>query len=75
MKNQLTTKNRKELKNKMALVFNENLQMLSPDLQDIVLNDLVTALENRIVILNKVHQNMKSVTVMTESAEFETIQT
>jgi hypothetical protein len=75
MKNQLTAKNRKELKNKMALVFNENIQRLSPDLQDVLLDDLVTALENRIIILNKVHQNMKCVTVITESAEFETIQT
>jgi hypothetical protein len=75
MKNQLTAKNRKELKNKMALVFNENIQRLSPDLQDVLLDDLVTALENRIIILNKVHQNMKCVTVIPESAEFETIQT
>jgi hypothetical protein len=75
MKNQLTTKNRKELKDKMALVFNENIQTLSPDLQDVLLDDLVTALENRIDILNKVHQNMKCVTLIPERPEFETIQT
>ena len=75
MKNQLTAKSRKSLKNKMAAVFSEKIKTLSPELKDILLDDLITALENRIDILNKVHQNVQCVTVLTESAEFETIQT
>jgi len=74
MKNKLNAKSRKELKNKMALVFNENIQMLTADLKDILLDDLVTALENRIDVLNKVHQNAKCVTVLTGSVECETFQ-
>jgi len=75
MKNQLTAKSRKSLKNKMAAVFSEKIKTLSPELKDILLDDLITALENRIDILNKVHQNAQCLTVLTESAEFETIQT
>jgi len=75
MKNQLTAKSRKSLKNKMAAVFSEKIKTLSPELKGILLDDLITALENRIDILNKVHQNAQCVTVLTENAEFETIQT
>ena len=75
MKNQITAKSRKELKNKMAGVFSENIKMLSPDLQDAFLDDLVTALENRLVILNKIYQNTHCITVMTGRAEYETVET
>ena len=75
MKNQMTEKSRKELKNKMAVVFSENIKMLSPDLQETLLDDLVTALENRLIILNKEHNNMQFITSITESAEYETIKT
>ena len=75
MKNQITAKSRKELKNKMAGVFSENIKMLSPDLQDAFLDDLVTALENRLRILNKTYNNMQFVTTIMERAEYETIET
>jgi len=75
MKNRLSARGRKELKNKMEAVFNEEIQTLSLDLQDILLDDLVTALENRLNILNRAHQNTQSITAITESAECETLQT
>jgi hypothetical protein len=75
MKNQITAKSRKELKNKMAVVFSENIKTLSPDLQDAFLDDLVTALENRLNVLNRTHQNTQFITTITESAEYETIET
>jgi len=75
MKNQMTEKSRKELKNKMAVAFSENIKTLSPDLQETLLDDLVTALENRLIILNKEHNNMQFITSITESAEYETIKT
>jgi hypothetical protein len=71
----MNVKSRKELKNKMAMVFSENIKTLSTDLQGVLLDDLVTALENRLNVLNKVNQNMLFVTTLTERAEYETIET
>ena len=54
MKHQYSSKNRKEMRLKMAAVLSEKIQMLSADLQEILIDDLVTAFENRLEILNKV---------------------
>jgi len=75
MEHRMNVKSRKELKNKMATVFSENIKTLSTDLQGVLLDDLITALENRLNVLNRIHQNTQFVTAMTECAEFETIQT
>ena len=75
MEHQMNAKSRKELKNKMAIVFSENIKTLSTDLQGVLLDDLVTALENRLNVLNRINQNTQFATAMTECAEFETIQT
>jgi hypothetical protein len=53
MKRQYSSKNRKELRLKMATVFSEKIQMLSTELQGILLDDLVTAFENRLCVLNR----------------------
>jgi hypothetical protein len=47
----LTLKERKELQSKMAKVFNGNIKGLSTELQRILLDDLVTAFQNRINVL------------------------
>jgi len=47
----MTLKQRKELEAKMAKVFKENIKMLSTELQRILLDDLVTAFQNRINVL------------------------
>ena len=47
----LTLKERKELQSKMAKVFNGNINGLSTELQRILLDDLVTAFQNRINVL------------------------
>ena len=44
-------KQRKELEAKMAEVFKEDIEMLSTELQEILLDDLVTAFQNRINVL------------------------
>ena len=75
MKNQLTAKSRKELKNKMAAAFSKEIKTLSRDLQNVLLDDLVTALENRLTILNRTRQNTQCIVAITESAECETLQT
>ena len=49
---QITEKGRKELEAKMATIFGENIRGLSTELQEILLDDMVTAFENRLNVLN-----------------------
>ena len=51
MKDRLTIKERKELQVKMSKVFRTNINGLSTELQKILLDDLVTAFQNRINVL------------------------
>ncbi len=55
MKQQITNKDRKELEGKMATIFGENIKGLSTELQEILLDDMVTAFENRLNVLNIAH--------------------
>jgi len=47
----VTFKQRKALEDKMAKTFKENLKGLSTELQGILVDDLVTAFQNRINVL------------------------
>ncbi len=49
-----TVKNRDALEAKMADVFSEKIKTLSTDLQQILIDDMVTAFENRLNVLNRV---------------------
>ncbi len=51
MSQNIPFKQRKELEDKMAEVFKEDIEMLSTELQEILLDDLVTAFQNRINVL------------------------
>jgi len=51
LKQHITIKQRKELEVKMAKVFHKNIKGLSAELQRILLDDLVTAFQNRINVL------------------------
>ena len=53
MKKELTPKQRRELQAKMSKVLKENIKGLSTELQKILLDDLVTAFQNRINVLNR----------------------
>jgi len=55
VKQQPTLKARKELEAKMATVFGEKIKGLSTELQKILLDDMVTAFENRLNVLNRAH--------------------
>ena len=55
MKQQITDKDRKELKAKMATLFVKNIRELSTELKEILLDDMVTAFENRLNVLNVAH--------------------
>jgi len=72
MKQQNSSKNRNELKRKMANVFDKEIQMLSTELQRILLDDLVTAFENRLSVLNRAQSTVKL--EMAECVECETFQ-
>jgi hypothetical protein len=52
MKQQVAFKSRKELEAKMATIFGEKIKQLSTELQKILLDDMVTAFENRLNVLN-----------------------
>ena len=52
MKEQFTQKNRKELEEEMAKIFNAKITGLSTELQETLLDDMVTAFENRLNVLN-----------------------
>ena len=52
---QITEKDRKELETRLAGVFDEKINTLSTELREILLDDLVTAFENRLKVLNIVN--------------------
>lgn len=51
MNQNIVFKQRKELEEKMAKVFKENIDVLSMELQEILVDDMVTAFQNRINVL------------------------
>ena len=50
---QIAEKGRKELEAKLANVFTEKMTKLSTELREILLDDMVTAFENRLNVLNR----------------------
>jgi hypothetical protein len=58
LKQDVAFKSRKELEDKMASVFGEKIQKLSTDLQKILLDDMVTAFENRLNVLNRANKKL-----------------
>ena len=73
MNGRYTSKDRNELKLKIANVLDENLRMYSSDLREMLLDDLVTALENRLKILNKVQSDVQI--EVAGSVDYETVKT
>ena len=57
----------------MSNVFGEEIQKLSTELQNIFLDDLITAFENRLNVLNQAQSTVKL--KMSESVEYEPFQT
>ena len=57
MKQQIANRDRKDLEAKMAAIFGENIKGLSTELQEILLDDMVTAFENRLNVLNIAQAN------------------
>ncbi len=57
MNQQLSVKCRKELEAKMDTVFGEKIKGLSVELQKILLDDMVTAFENRLIVFKRAKVN------------------
>ncbi len=55
---ELSGKKRKELKSKMAEALSDKITSLSGELQDILIDDLVTAFESRLSVLNMEQSNL-----------------
>ena len=53
MSQQMAVKHRKELKANMTAIFGEKINVLSTELQEILLDNMVTAFENRLIVLNR----------------------
>jgi hypothetical protein len=53
----LTSRNRKEIKAKMASAFSGEIESLSKEYRGILLDDLITAFESRFSILSRVRSN------------------
>jgi len=54
---QLAIKGKKELEAEMATVFGEKIKGLSVELQEIVLDDMVTAFETRLIVFERAKVN------------------
>ena len=52
MKQEVTHKGRKELEAQMATIFGKKIKGLATELQKILLDDMVTAFENRLNVLS-----------------------
>jgi hypothetical protein len=56
MNSKLSLKNRKVLQAKLAGVFNDELQSLSGAYREILLDDLISAFQNRFEVLSRIQQ-------------------
>ncbi len=68
-----TTSNRKRLIQKMKTAFSDKIQTLSPEYQTILLDDLVTAFENRLTVLEKSQLTFLYIPTVTEDVQCETV--
>ena len=57
MNQQLEVKGRKELEAKIATVFGEKIKGLAVELREIMLDDMVTAFENRLIVFKQAKVN------------------
>jgi len=54
MKKSFSPKNRKKLQKMMLEAFTSEIQTLTPELQYILADDLVTALQNRLMVFQRI---------------------
>jgi hypothetical protein len=71
MCSKLSLKSRKELQTKLAAVFNNKLQWLSVEYRGILLDDLISAFENRVDVLSRVQMGSQPRFEVINSIELE----
>jgi|Deesub1362B_J571_1020462.scaffolds.fasta_scaffold01909_4 predicted RecB family endonuclease len=69
MRNSFTPEKRAKLQQKIMIALEEEVQVLSPELQKILIDDLVTAFENRLKVLKDLQQKPQK----TENMQIEDI--
>jgi hypothetical protein len=69
MKQNFSSKKRRELQKKMYRVFRQSIGILSKDMQRILMDDMVTAFENRMKILACVQQPLVQISDTFELVE------
>ena len=57
---EIAEKDRKQLEAKLETVFQEKIGQLPTELREILLDDMVTAFENRLNVLNRASVNAKN---------------
>jgi hypothetical protein len=57
----------------MAQVFGEKISSLPSEYQEILLEDMVTAFENRFTVLNRAQENTEFIVDVQRAVEYETI--
>jgi hypothetical protein len=72
MKQSTATKDRKKLENKMAMVFEKQMTSLPVEFRKIMVDDLVTAFESRLVALNRAQSNFEFLLITEEEVKVET---
>ena len=73
MKQSISIKKRKELENKMVVVFENDMKSVPVGLRRIMANDLVSAFESRICALNRAQSNLKFLAITDGEVQVETI--
>ena len=73
MKQSIARKNRKELENKLAKVFEMDMKALPAEFRKIMVNDLVSAFESRLYVLNRAQSNLNLVVIDEREVQVETI--
>jgi len=73
MKQSIASKNRKELENKMTKVFEKDMKTLPAEFRKILVDDLVTAFESRLCVLNRAQLNLKFIMLTEGEVKVETV--
>jgi uncharacterized protein (DUF2461 family) len=73
MKQSISIKKRKELENKMTMVFENEMKAVPVALRKIMADDLVSAFENRVFALNRAQLNLKFFAITDGEVQVETV--
>jgi hypothetical protein len=73
MKQSIAIGKRKELENKMAKVFENDVKSVPVELRKIMVDDLVSAFESRLCVLNHAQSNLRFLAITDGEVQVETL--